>query len=190
MKTNKKLLTSLISISMCSMLIPMNGIQNIYATEGGVTLANTGNISKDEIINALIPDSQLEHKVDDNEKVEIPDYNLRRGICELMNYKDVDNAVITKRDLRRIRYLSPEVCQAHDNSEHGVRVKSLEGLQCAENLEKLSMVNQAFGDISPLANLTKLKYLDLRNVAKNGHGIKDLSPLAKLTNLEYLKRNL
>lgn len=186
MKTNKKLLTSLISISMCSMLIPMNGIQNIYAIEGEVTLANTGNISKDEIINALIPDSQLEHKVDDNEKVEIPDYNLRRGICELMNYKDVDNAVITKRDLRRIRYLSPEVCQAHDNSEHGVRVKSLEGLQYAENLEKLSMVNQAFGDISPLANLTKLKYLDLRNVAKNGHGIKDLSPLAKLTNLEYL----
>ena len=186
MKTNKKILTSLISISMCSVLIPMNGIQNIYATEGGVTLANTGNISKDEIINALIPDSQLEHKVDDNEKVEIPDYNLRRGICELMNYKDVDNAVITKRDLRRIRYLSPEVCQAHDNSEHGVRVKSLEGLQYAENLEKLSMVNQAFGDISPLANLTKLKYLDLRNVAKNGHGIKDLSPLAKLTNLEYL----
>ncbi|WP_314159873.1 hypothetical protein [uncultured Gemella sp.] len=186
MKTNKKLLTSLISISMCSMLIPMNGIQNIYATEGEVTLANTGNISKDEIINALIPDSQLEHKVDDNEKVEIPDYNLRRGICELMNYKDVDNAVITKRDLRRIRYLSPEVCQAHDNSEHGVRVKSLEGLQYAENLEKLSMVNQEFGDISPLANLTKLKYLDLRNVAKNGHGIKDLSPLAKLTNLEYL----
>ena len=186
MKTNKKLLTSLISISMCSMLIPMNRIQNIYATEGGVTLANTGNISKDEIINALIPDSQLEHKVDDNEKVEIPDYNLRRGICELMNYKDVDNAVITKRDLRRIRYLSPEVCQAHDNSEHGVRVKSLEGLQYAENLEKLSMVNQAFGDISPLANLTKLKYIDLRNVAKNGHGIKDLSPLAKLTNLEYL----
>ena len=186
MKTNKKLLTSLISISMCSMLIPMNGIQNVYATEGGVTLANTGNISKDEIINALIPDNQLEHKVDDNEKVEIPDYNLRRGICELMNYKDVDNAVITKRDLRRIRYLSPEVCQAHDNSEHGVRVKSLEGLQYAENLEKLSMVNQAFGDISPLANLTKLKYLDLRNVAKNGHGIKDLSPLVKLTNLEYL----
>lgn len=186
MKANKKLLTSLISISMCSMLIPMNGIQNIYATEGEVTLANTGNISKDEIINALIPDSQLEHKVDDNEKVEIPDYNLRRGICELMNYKDVDNAVITKRDLRRIRYLSPEVCQAHDNSEHGVRVKSLEGLQYAENLEKLSMVNQAFGDISPLANLTKLKYIDLRNVAKNGHGIKDLSPLAKLTNLEYL----
>ena len=186
MKANKKLLTSLISISMCSMLIPMNGIQNIYATEGEVTLANTGNISKDEIINALIPDSQLEHKVDDNEKVEIPDYNLRRGICELMNYKDVDNAVITKRDLRRIRYLSPEVCQAHDNSEHGVRVKSLEGLQYAENLEKLSMVNQEFGDISPLANLTKLKYLDLRNVAKNGHGIKDLSPLAKLTNLEYL----
>ena len=186
MKANKKLLTSLISISMCSMLIPMNGIQNIYATEGEVTLANTGNISKDEIINALIPDGQLEHKVDDNEKVEIPDYNLRRGICELMNYKDVDNAVITKRDLRRIRYLSPEVCQAHDNSEHGVRVKSLEGLQYAENLEKLSMVNQAFGDISPLSNLTKLKYLDLRNVAKNGHGIKDLSPLAKLTNLEYL----
>ena len=186
MKTKKKLLTSLISMSMCSMLIPMNGVQNIYAEDGTVTLNSNGNISKEDIIKALIPDSELEHRVDDNEKVDVPDYNLRRGICELMNYKDVDNAVITKRDLRRIRYLSPEVCQAHDNSEHGVRVKSLEGLQYAENLEKLSMVNQAFGDISPLANLTKLKYLDLRNVAKNGHGIKDLSPLAKLTNLEYL----
>ena len=186
MKTKKKLLTSLISMSMCSMLIPMNGVQNIYAEDGTVTLNSNGNISKEDIIKALIPDSELEHRVDDNEKVDVPDYNLRRGICELMNYKDVDNAVITKRDLRRIRYLSPEVCQAHDNSEHGVRVKSLEGLQYAENLEKLSMVNQAFGDISPLANLTKLKYLDLRNVAKNGHGIKELSPLAKLTNLEYL----
>ena len=186
MKIKKKLLTSLISMSMCSMLIPMNGVQNIYAEDGTVTLNFNGNISKEDIIKALIPDSELEHRVDDNEKVDVPDYNLHRGICELMNYKDVDNAVITKRDLRRIRYLSPEVCQAHDNSEHGVRVKSLEGLQYAENLEKLSMVNQAFGDISPLANLTKLKYLDLRNVAKNGHGIKDLSPLAKLTNLEYL----
>ena len=186
MKTNKKLLTSLISISMCSMLIPMNGVQNIYAEDGTVTLNFNGNISKEDIIKALIPDSELEQRVDDNEKVDVPDYNLHRGICELMNYKDVDNAVITKRDLRRIRYLSPEVCQAHDNSEHGVRVKSLEGLQYAENLEKLSMVNQEFGDISPLANLTKLKYLDLRNVAKNGHGIKDLSSLAKLTNLEYL----
>ena len=186
MKTKKKLLTSLISMSMCSMLIPMNGVQNIYAEDGTVTLNFNGNISKEDIIKALIPDSELEHRVDDNEKVDVPDYNLHRGICELMNYKDVDNAVITKRDLRRIRYLSPEVCQAHDNSEHGVRVKSLEGLQYAENLEKLSMVNQAFGDISPLANLTKLKYLDLRNVAKNGHGIKDLSSLAKLTNLEYL----
>lgn len=186
MKTKKKLLTSLISMSMCSMLIPMNGVQNIYAEDGTVTLNSNGNISKEDIIKALIPDSELEHRVDDNEKVDVPDYNLRRGICELMNYKDVDNAAITKRDLRRIRYLSPEVCQAHDNSEHGVRVKDLEGLQYAENLEKLSMVNQAFGDISPLSNLTKLKYLDLRNVAKDKHGIKDVSPLKRLVNLEYL----
>ena len=186
MKTKKKLLTSLISMSMCSMLIPMNGVQNIYAEDGTVTLSSNGDISKEDIIKALIPDSELEHRVDDNEKVDVPDYNLRRGICELMNYKDVDNAVITKRDMRRIRYLSPEVCQAHDNSEHGVRVKNLKGLQYAENLEKLSMVNQAFGDISALSNLTKLKYLDLRNVAKDSHGIKDVSPLKRLVNLEYL----
>ena len=186
MKTKKKLLTSLISMSMCSMLIPMNGVQNIYAEDSTVTLSSNGDISKEDIIKALIPDSELEHRVDDNEKVDVPDYNLRRGICELMNYKDVDNAVITKRDMRRIRYLSPEVCQAHDNSEHGVRVKNLKGLQYAENLEKLSMVNQAFGDISALSNLTKLKYLDLRNVAKDSHGIKDVSPLKRLVNLEYL----
>ena len=85
MKTKKKLLTSLISMSMCSMLIPMNGVQNIYAEDGTVTLNSNGNISKEDIIKALIPDSELEHRVDDNEKVDVPDYNLRRGICEIMN---------------------------------------------------------------------------------------------------------
>lgn len=182
-----KLVTAIVSISMLNSLVPLNKIGNIYAQDGasGDVTAN-GEISKDEVIRALIPDNELTYKADDKEEVTIPDYNLRRGICDLLGYKDIDSAVITKRDMRRIRYLSPEVCQAHDNTEHGVRVKNIEGLQYAENLEKLSMVNQAFDDITPLANLVKLKHIDLRNVAKNNHGIRDLSPLKNLVKLEYL----
>lgn len=182
-----KLVTAIVSISMLNSLVPLNKIGNIYAQDGasGDVTAN-GEISKDEVIRALIPDNELANKADDKEEVTIPDYNLRRGICDLLGYKDIDSAVITKRDMRRIRYLSPEVCQAHDNTEHGVRVKNIEGLQYAENLEKLSMVNQAFDDITPLANLVKLKHIDLRNVAKNNHGIRDLSPLKNLVKLEYL----
>ena len=181
-----KLVTAIVSMSMLNSIVPLNNIGNIYAQEGTPGVAANGEISKDEAIKALIPENELAHKADDKEEVTIPDYNLRRGICDLLGYKDIDNAVITKRDMRRIKYLSPEVCQAHDSTEHGVRVKNIEGLQYAENLEKLSMVNQAFDDITPLKNLIKLKHIDLRNVAKNNHGIKDLSPLKNLVKLEYL----
>ena len=181
-----KLVTAIVSMSMLNSLVPLNNIGNIYAQEGNSGVTVNGDISKDEAVKALIPENELAHKADDKEEVTIPDYNLRRGICDLLGYKDIDNAVITKRDMRRIKYLSPEVCQAHDSTEHGVRVKNIEGLQYAENLEKLSMVNQAFDDITPLKNLVKLKYIDLRNVAKNNHGIKDLSPLKNLVKVEYL----
>ena len=181
-----KLVTAIVSMSMLNSLVPLNNIGNIYAQEGNSGVTVNGDISKDEAVKALIPENELVHKADDKEEVTIPDYNLRRGICDLLGYKDIDNAVITKRDMRRIKYLSPEVCQAHDSTEHGVRVKNIEGLQYAENLEKLSMVNQAFDDITPLKNLIKLKHIDLRNVAKNNHGIKDLSPLKNLVKLEYL----
>ena len=181
-----KLVTAIVSMTMLNSIVPLNNIGSIYAQEGTLGVAANGEISKDEAIKALIPENELAHKADDKEEVTIPDYNLRRGICDLLGYKDIDNAVVTKRDMRRIKYLSPEVCQAHDSTEHGVRVKNIEGLQYAENLEKLSMVNQAFDDITPLKNLIKLKHIDLRNVAKNNHGIKDLSPLKNLVKLEYL----
>ena len=181
-----KLVTAIVSMTMLNSIVPLNNIGNIYAQEGTPGVAANGEISKDEAVKALIPENELAHKADDKEEVTIPDYNLRRGICDLLGYKDIDNAVVTKRDMRRIKYLSPEVCQAHDSTEHGVRVKNIEGLQYAENLEKLSMVNQAFDDITPLKNLIKLKHIDLRNVAKNNHGIKDLSPLKNLVKLEYL----
>ncbi|MGX7112082.1 leucine-rich repeat domain-containing protein [Gemella cuniculi] len=167
-----------------SPLIPLANPINVFAKE--VSSSASSDVSKDEAIKGLIPESELAQKDDDKEVVNIPDYNLRRGVCELMGYKDIDNAIITKRDMRRIRYLSPEVCQVHNSSEYGVKVKSIEGLQFAENLEKLSMVNQNFNDISPLKNLTKLKYLDLRNVAKDNKSINDVSPLKNLNSLEYL----
>ena len=150
-----------------------------------------GLIGTSNIVNAensknskyLIKDSELPEKEDDNDIISVPDYNLRKQICSLYGfygkYKDFEHTELTKRDLRRIWYLSPEVCQAHDHTEYGVKVKSIEGLQYAENLTYLSLVNQLVSDLSPIANLTKLKTLKVK-----GTNVTDLAPLEKLVNLE------
>ena len=97
-----KLVTAIVSMSMLNSLVPLNNIGNIYAQEGNSGVTVNGDISKDEAVKALIPENELAHKADDKEEVTIPDYNLRRGICDLLGYKDIDNAVITKRDMRRM----------------------------------------------------------------------------------------
>nr|WP_307760533.1 cell wall-binding repeat-containing protein [uncultured Peptostreptococcus sp.] len=61
-------------------------------------------------------------------------------------------------------------------------LKSLKGLEYAENLEWLSLVNQQESSLEPLKNCKKLKHLDMRNNDK----ITDISPLSNLVNLEEL----
>lgn len=61
-------------------------------------------------------------------------------------------------------------------------LKSLKGLEYAENLEWLSLVNQKEDSLEPLKNCEKLKHLDIRN----NDNVKDLSPLSNLINLEEL----
>ena len=61
-------------------------------------------------------------------------------------------------------------------------ITSLTGLEYALNLERLWIRWNRISDLSPLAGLTNLRFLD-------GHGndvISDISPLAGLTNLETL----
>lgn len=133
----------------------------------------------------LVAESELPIREDDNVVVDVEDINLRIGICNLLGgegrYSDPENVKLTRRDLRRIRYLSPEVCRAHDPSERSSKVHSIAGLEWAENLEFLSLVNQKIDNIESLRNLTKLKHLNLKNVE-----IKDLSPLENLINLEEI----
>jgi len=64
----------------------------------------------------------------------------------------------------------------------GGAVTSLNGIEKCTNLEYLGMGHQRIVDLSPLARLTKLTFL---NLTQNRH-IKDISPLAGLMQLRYL----
>ena len=133
----------------------------------------------------LLSEEELEKRPDDNEVIPIFDYNLNRGFHEVLGYSDLEKP-LTKRDLRRILNLSPEVCQAHTPSEAGVKVIDLTGIELAENLVKLSMVNQRITDLMPISELVNLRYIELRNNTNNGKTITDLTPLTNLVNVEFL----
>jgi hypothetical protein len=62
------------------------------------------------------------------------------------------------------------------------KVTSLSGIEHCANLLLLGLGGQELIDISPLANLTKLKDLDLNE----NYEISDISPLAGLVNMEIL----
>jgi len=167
-----------------SALLLLSAMLTTSVTTTFVSTSNILHAEEDEGFSKyLIKDSELPEKEDDNEVISLPDYNLRKQICALYGYKgkykDFENAKLTKRDLRRIWYLSPEVCQAHDNTEKGVKVRKLEGLEHAENLEYLSLVNQLVEDLTPISNLTKIKTIKLK-----GTRVTDFAPLANLVNLE------
>lgn len=121
---------------------------------------------------------------EDNEVVEFPDPNLQAGIRTELGIGE--NTPITKGMLKKIKTISPEVCQAHNSSEYGVKVRNLQGIQYCVNLEWLSLVNQRTTDISLLSGLIKLKHLDLRNVSEKSEVITDISALSNLKNLEFL----
>ena len=61
-------------------------------------------------------------------------------------------------------------------------IHSLAGLEYALNLQSLSLRLNRIEDISPLAGLTNLRYLDL----SQNDLIKDMSPVADLTQLRHL----
>jgi internalin A len=86
-----------------------------------------------------------------------------------------------------------------------VGISDLTGIQCLVNLDTLVLANNVLEDISPLAGLTNLTYLDLSNgmyisdisalagltkltyIELGSNSISDISPLAKLTNLTFLE---
>lgn len=154
-----------------------------FAAEG-----NSTDVDYEKDNRGLIVDETLDPMPDDNDVVEIPDWNLKRGIVLIHGgtEDDVDNAVITKRMIRRVHKLSPEQCGAHNRQEIGIKVKDISGLEYATNLEWLSLVYQAFTDLEPLKNSNKMVHLDLRSLGTDGDRVTDISPLKNMTELEFL----
>lgn len=159
----------------------------------------------------LIPENQYVPKADDKNTFEVPCVNLWIGIRNAHgelepSAQDQERRITTKGDVRRIWKFSPEKCVPHNVGECGVKVSRLYGLEYAEDLRYLSLPYQRVTDLSPLAGLTKLVFLNLKDneftspdgnpmettykgkTTKQtpGDRITDFTPLKNLKNLEYL----
>jgi hypothetical protein len=98
----------------------------------------------------------------------IPDANLEKAIRTMIS-KPVGD--ILKTDLMSIR----------DCNLRASNIKSLEGLQYAQNIKSLTLTSNEIEDISQLSKLSKLTDLNL-----NFNMVKDISPLAELSNLKFI----
>lgn len=98
------------------------------------------------------------------------------------SYKREATLPVTKEMLKHVITLSPEKCLPHNPGEDFHKCKSIEGMEYAENLQYVSLPYQPIEDLSPLANLTKIRYI---NITGNGK-VQDFSFLNKLVNVEEL----
>lgn len=116
----------------------------------------------------------------------VEDTNLRYMINIMYKREGTEEQLkempVTEKMVQNLRILSPEQCKAHNPNEKLFMLKSLKGLEYAENLEWLSLVNQQEDSIEPLRGLKKLKFLDIRN----NNNLKDLTPIENITSLESL----
>lgn len=152
------------------------------------------NISKNLQSKSVYPNSQMVEKPEEFLKKEsnwkgpdvIEDNNLRFMINSRYNREGTDEELskmpVTKEMVSNLRVLSPEQWKPHDSHEVDFMVKSLKGLEYADNLEWLSLVNQQEDSLEPIRNCKKLRHLDIRN----NDNVKDISALENLTNLEEL----
>ena len=98
----------------------------------------------------------------------IPDANLRAAIQEKLGLPG--EMLLTKDNIKRLIHLE---------AQHK-EIRSIQGLEFAEDLENLNFGTNFIEDISPLRNLTKLSGLSLF-----GNQVSDISPLANLIKLGY-----
>ncbi len=113
-----------------------------------------------------------------NAAVSIPDEALRQYLERVL--KKNRGATITHADMRTIVNLL-EGHTTFQGIEYRLQIKSLVGLEAATNLQNVALGGNNISDVSPLAHLSTLRYLDLR-----GNQISDVSPLAHLSTLRYL----
>ncbi len=103
-----------------------------------------------------------------NNIVNIPDEVLREYIKTALQIED-DNQ-ITEWKMKNLKSLS------------AYGMQDITGLEYAVNLESLALGWCSVSDLTPIANLTKLKVLNIRDDSS----LKDISPLEKLVNIEDL----
>lgn len=129
--------------------------------------------------------SALASTPDENTPITFKDPNLKQAL--LRSLKNPDKRVIassateiTYADAKKVT----EMTGAYNLSNSGIT--DLSGLEAFTNLEKLEFPTNQITDLTPLANLTKLKHLVFNKINEHGTKPLDLTPLANLTNLEYL----
>ena len=107
------------------------------------------------------------------EEVNIPDDRLKSLLNIILCKRE--KCILTFKDIKKLTVLD----------EFSNHIKSLEGLQYAENLKILSLLNNKISDINPICSLNKLTYLDLSN-----NSLKDLSPLSSsYKDIPYIHAN-
>ena len=133
----------------------------IIDVDGNITWAT---FSTD--IASLLPAAQI---------IPIPDANLATAVRTELGL--VPNALITDREMKKLRRLEYPAPDLRDNQKIG----DLTGLEEATNLESLNLYANRIRDISPLEGLQKLSTLTLPN-----NQIEDISPLEGLKKLKRL----
>ena len=136
-------------------------------------------------------------RASDDTVVNVPDANLRAAINRQLDTTRAVDAAITVADMKGLTRL---VVSRQD-------IRDLTGLEHAPNLTYLGLEDTKVSDLRPLAGLTKLHHLNLRNAPLAGNiqslanlkklaqlildntGVTDIRPLAGLTRL-YINLDL
>lgn len=136
------------------------------------------------ILLGILPMTSVVNIHADNQSIEVhsfkekpisevfPDENLARVVARYLNNNDDISFIVTAEMLESVQFLNA-----------GVRsIQNLEGMQHLKNLVAFVASHNQISDVSPLSNLTKLEFLDLKNNLVTD--IKDLGNLIKLYNLD------
>ena len=180
--TDKKILTPAIAISVAVLSGTVYyGVQLNQKNNSNTTYAEVQNS-----VNTMTPENAPDDYV-----VKIPSNYLRNRIKEVLGNANMPDSDLTFGKLKTIIMLHANPLNpasvngdVFNASQLGLGDStSIDGLQFLINLESLGLNSGTYKDISPLENLTKLKFLAIvRN--KN---LTDISKLSKLTSLETLQ---
>lgn len=135
--------------------------------------------------------------------VNIPDKLFLKIVNKNIDKNRADDEKVTKEDMLKLKQLSVyesdgvDITKVDKDSKRQSiiplykldtkwmvtrKMKSIEGIQYAKNLEAIELSECEISDITPLKDLKKIKYIEL-----DRNRITDVSPLANLTELEHLK---